>query len=1136
MADYKLSYTGQEIDKKLGATPNWDQNDPTAIDYIKNRPFYSVTDNIKKVVLQSTPIVNNNVQWNKIPFAKKLVAGETYDVTFKLQKTGENTELIATVPVVAKLASELNSLPQNLEDFVILQCRQQVVDFEGTSAKVTFIFWNNVDYSDTQAVAAEGISSYSLMCGAGTISAEIDDVEETVHKLSSKYLDTVSEITDKTVENAIPSVKAIREYSKGGSPNWEQHNPDEPGYIENKPFYEKIDTVTHIIRPQEIKFQPMPSIAENFYVVDLELDSRENDYLNKIVYPEYGDDYILEIDGIEYPISIIEDDEQLYFGNLSIVGMGSDTGENFFGSLYIDEDEEYIDGEYIDYYTLYFNLGIFDQNDVHIVGLKFKENSMPLFNSRDRVEYDWGSTNSSGEHVYYREYYPYGMYTLNLLPEDIDLDNIDSIGAALPIYQQYYASNFYFDDQVYENIEYKVYRRSEWDSYLYFGNMHLKYSDAPNTGESFLYLPYFHGGYIYVITSDPNDHNIRCEFINLPETSVIKTLDKKFLPKFNFVLGGAVDDKNSLAIGEKAKAESESLAINGHAINESLAIGHGSYAGSQGLHINYGYNGVSGSSNSYTRDGNYITFTYGGFNVEPPGAAISVDYPIKIESRYLQNNPENLDYVIIKGTWYKEKEENGTKYFKIYSSEFSDYNIVDSGQFYALTDNLSLGGVLIGSGFSGQNSISVKGYAYGSGNVSLETESYHRIYGDNNISIKGSETSEGNHNIFIGNSGEVSGNNNINLGKWSNIQGDNNIVINSKSLNVSDNLFVANADSFEFLSNTYHILHGFGDIPSNENETYNYSCSEESVKQLKVGNYYYITGSSYSPEHILEYSPDCDNIYKLTGIGNLDTTTSQAPVTFVHYLTGKSLYIQQTCYVFEVGINAGQNSIVVGPGNYSNTDNQIVLGSYAKVNSDTAFMIGVGENNNNRKNLLEVNKNGIATIEGLEIRNTNNEASYTSQDCMVLRDVDTGWEYAYQMKSGALVTILLPTHIEVTKLPDKLEYEQGDILDPSGMEVTAFYPDGQTQIVENIEILPVNNREFLYNIGINAVPIKAKLPLSYITTVNVNVVKFDYESALIDFNYTVNTDGSITLDSWKQTLNGQSSTEMIIPNNGLIIF
>jgi hypothetical protein len=179
----------------------------------------------------------------------------------------------------------------------------------------------------------------------------------------------------------------------------------------------------------------MPNIAENFYIMELSLDSRENDYLNKIVYPEYGDDYILEIDGIEHSISIIENDERLYFGNLSIASMGPDTGENFFGTLYIDEDEENIDGEYIDYYTLNFNLGILDQNDVHTIGLRFKENSMPLFNSRDRVEYDWDSTNDNGEDIYFRTYYPYGMYTLNISPEDLDIDDIDSIEDALAIYQ-----------------------------------------------------------------------------------------------------------------------------------------------------------------------------------------------------------------------------------------------------------------------------------------------------------------------------------------------------------------------------------------------------------------------------------------------------------------------------------------------------------------------------------------------------------------------------------------------------------------------------------------------------------------------------------------------------------------------------
>jgi hypothetical protein len=67
------------------------------------------------------------------------------------------------------------------------------------------------------------------------------------------------------------------------------------------------------------------------------------------------------------------------------------------------------------------------------------------------------------------------------------------------------------------------------------------------------------------------------------------------------------------------------------------------------------------------------------------------------------------------------------------------------------------------------------------------------------------------------------------------------------------------------------------------------------------------------------------------------------------------------------------------------------------------------------------------------------------------------------------------------------------------------------------------------------VTIRAKLPLSYFADIEINVTEFDYETALVDFNYTVNSDGTITLGWWKQTLNGEPSTEMIIPNNGLII-
>ena len=40
---------------------------------------------------------------------------------------------------------------------------------------------------------------------------------------------------------------------------------------------------------------------------------------------------------------------------------------------------------------------------------------------------------------------------------------------------------------------------------------------------------------------------------------------------------------------------------------------------------------------------------------------------------------------------------------------------------------------------------------------------------------------------------------------------------------------------------------------------------------------------------------------------------------------------------------------------------------------------------------------------------------------------------------------------------------------------------------------------------------------------------------LIDFEYTDNRDGTVTLTAWKQTLNGVASTEMVIPDDNRII-
>lgn len=59
MADYKLSFTAADIDKKLGmvAQPNWEQNDENAVDYIKNRPFSESISTVELFKLENATFV-----------------------------------------------------------------------------------------------------------------------------------------------------------------------------------------------------------------------------------------------------------------------------------------------------------------------------------------------------------------------------------------------------------------------------------------------------------------------------------------------------------------------------------------------------------------------------------------------------------------------------------------------------------------------------------------------------------------------------------------------------------------------------------------------------------------------------------------------------------------------------------------------------------------------------------------------------------------------------------------------------------------------------------------------------------------------------------------------------------------------
>jgi hypothetical protein len=135
------------------------------------------------------------------------------------------------------------------------------------------------------------------------------------------------------------------------------------------------------------------------------------------------------------------------------------------------------------------------------------------------------------------------------------------------------------------------------------------------------------------------------------------------------------------------------------------------------------------------------------------------------------------------------------------------------------------------------------------------------------------------------------------------------------------------------------------------------------------------------------------------------------------------------------------------------------------------------------------------------------------------------------MKNGNLVSRRKVSSIEVTTMPNKIEYYAGEYFDdPTGMVVTATCEDGSA-----IEVTNYTYSDNRFVIGENTVTISYnEAGNTYTTTINVNAVEFDAATILIDFDYTANDDGTYTLTNWKQTLNGEPSTKMVIPNYSVI--
>ena len=106
----------------------------------------------------------------------------------------------------------------------------------------------------------------------------------------------------------------------GVQPDWNQNDATKPDYVKNRPFYTG-DVETVLVEESTISFVDS---GAGYYGAEFPSTFEAT----------VGKTYKVYWDGASYECTCVKFDNKLVIGNLSIMGMGSDTGEPFCMSVF----------------------------------------------------------------------------------------------------------------------------------------------------------------------------------------------------------------------------------------------------------------------------------------------------------------------------------------------------------------------------------------------------------------------------------------------------------------------------------------------------------------------------------------------------------------------------------------------------------------------------------------------------------------------------------------------------------------------------------------------------------------------------------------------------------------------------------
>lgn len=156
------------------------------------------------------------------------------------------------------------------------------------------------------------------------------------------------------------------------------------------------------------------------------------------------------------------------------------------------------------------------------------------------------------------------------------------------------------------------------------------------------------------------------------------------------------------------------------------------------------------------------------------------------------------------------------------------------------------------------------------------------------------------------------------------------------------------------------------------------------------------------------------------------------------------------------------------------------------------------------------------------------------KDFIIFKDRSTDILYYGGVDNGNWVTWCDVDYIEAIPVTPSKIYIEGMRVSPEDLIVTAVFVDGTSKIIDTYQF--DNSKLTPETTAINVI-YSDNNGVEHTVSVPVTVTEMNSEDKmmLIDFEYDVNGDGTYTLTDWKETYNGEESTEIILPDSNKVI-